>query len=177
MTTPAHSTPRVRGVRTALATLALAFTVTSTAVLARGDGAPPDLKIEWVEGPAAVEEAEPLRGAAGDRLTVELRIRNVGGAAAFAVVVDAHTAIGRHGRPRRFQPGPEPGGSLRHRFELSLANGMRELCVAVRLQRADADEPADPNPENNKVCRAVELHGRGESDARDENGGEGGQAR
>jgi hypothetical protein len=37
---------------------------------------------------------------------------------------------------------------------------MRELCLDAALQNLRAEDPADPNPGDNRVCRAVKVRPR-----------------
>jgi hypothetical protein len=55
------------------------------------------------------------------------------------------------------QPGPAAGKALTNHFNLPLAEGMREVCVDVHLQNVSAEDPPDPNPADNRICRAVQI--------------------
>jgi hypothetical protein len=86
---------------------------------------------------------------------VDYLLRNVGGAAAWAVLVSAATTLGPVGTPARLQPGPGAGEGVRRRLALALAEGQREVCVEARLQTLNADDPGDPEPADNRRCRAI----------------------
>jgi hypothetical protein len=118
---------------------------------------PPDLRVEWVSSGAPTREGEPVRGKAGEVRRLEYQVRNVGGADAFAIILAAQTALGPFGKPVRIEPGPQPGRLLRRTLELPLAEGMREVCIEAALQTSNADDPHDPNPQDNRLCRRVEI--------------------
>ena len=121
------------------------------------EGGPPDLVLEWTEGGRPSASGSVVRGQAGETVQLSYQIRNVGGSDAYAAVVSAHTGLGRYGQPRHLQPGPAAGGVLKRRFSLTLALGMRELCLEAHLQTLTADEAKDPRPQDNRRCRKVEL--------------------
>jgi hypothetical protein len=118
---------------------------------------PPDLRVEWVSGASTTREGEVIRGSAGETRRLEYRVRNVGGTEVFAVILSARTALGPLVRPARVQPGPQPGRHLRRALDLPLAEGMREVCIEAVLQTRDAEDPHDPNPKDNRLCRRVEV--------------------
>ena len=133
--------------RSRLASVLLLGALTSVAILVRGDDderLPPDLRVDWILG--------------------SRRIRNIGGRDAFAVNVEGRTALGRLGRPRRYQPGPAAGGAQRHAQSLTLASGMRELCFEARLQVLSGREPAEQNLDDNQACRPIELRDETDED-------------
>lgn len=122
-----------------------------------GDGPPPDLRLEWMEGGRATTDGSDVVGVAGQRVSLAYQVRNVGGSDAYAVVISAYTALGRLGQRLRLQPGPAVGRALRRQLEMTLARGMRQLCLEVRLQTLEADEAQDPNPDDNRLCRRLEV--------------------
>lgn len=85
-------------------------------------------------------------------------ILNTGTEDAYAVVVDAYTALGPTGVARRFQPGPGAGRRVEGALDLPLFVGMRELCLKARLQTVTDDEIGDPHPRDNQVCRSVVVY-------------------
>jgi hypothetical protein len=117
--------------------------------------APADLRLEWLLEDGVVAEAPVVQGAPGEVVELAYRLRNVGGQEAFAAVVRADTALGPVGAAERLEPGPEAGKSFRRVLALPLAEGMRELCLQARLQNRRAEDPPDPNPDDNRVCRRV----------------------
>lgn len=137
--------------------------MTATALWVRGDladgePAPPDLRLEWQDrGRGASLEGAPVHGPAGETISIPYRLRNVGGSEAFAVILDARTALGAVGRAIRLQPGPAAGDAVDRTLKLPLARGMRELCIDARLQTLDPGLPTDPHPEDNRICRKVEI--------------------
>lgn len=143
--------------------LLIALGITLSAIAQ--SGAPADLYLEWIVEGRGVSEGPAIEGDGGTTIRVEYRVRNVGGRDAFAVVASAHTALGRVGPPRRFEPGPRAGRGLAGTLTFALAEGMRELCLEVRLQNLEADEPEDPEPSNNRRCRPVRVE-RPPADAR-----------
>ena len=137
----------------AFAGLALAGGVSLAA-----EAAPPDLRLEWlVHGKAVREGVEPLHGRRGETVAIAYRLRNVGGSDAFTVILESRTALGRAARPERVHPGPDAGKADDRSLRLALAEGMRELCIDARLQTLAADDPGDPNAQDNRICRRVEV--------------------
>lgn len=135
------------------------------------DTAPADLRLEWlVAGRPAAGEAGPIRGREGETVTVPYRLRNVGGADAFAVILEARTALGRSGAPERLQPGPAAGAKTDRTLRVAVATGMRELCIDARLQTVEAGGGGDPNRDDNRICRRIEIddhdHDRDHDDSR-----------
>ncbi|MDA8019112.1 MAG: hypothetical protein MPN21_16860 [Thermoanaerobaculia bacterium] len=122
--------------------------------------AAPDLRLEWQVDGRFARSAPPLRGVAGSTQTLRYRIRNIGGSDAFAAILAFYTTLGRRGRDVRIQPGPDAGRSFEQEMTLPLASGMREVCIEARLQTVADDDPRDPNPSDNRVCRRVEVHER-----------------
>jgi len=118
---------------------------------------PPDLYLEWIVGGRAVSDGPPLEGFAGQTVVLDYRIGNAGGRDAFAVIISAHTALGRVAPPNRVQPGPKAGARLDRTLTVALAEGMRELCLEIQLQNLSAEDPGDPEPKNNRRCRRVEV--------------------
>ncbi len=116
-----------------------------------GEPAPADLRVTWTD------RGEPLAGPAGSTREIPYLIRNVGGREAFAVVVRIRTALGSVGPPARVQPGPDAGKTLAQHFGLALARGIREVCIDVQLQNVSAEDPPDPNPSDNRVCRVIQV--------------------
>lgn len=149
--------------------VALALALLAASALAPGRAwagadSPPDLRLEWlIDGAAANGPAPALRGRAGETIEIPYRLRNVGGADAFAVVLEARTALGRAGRPVRLQPGPAAGAADDRTLRLAVAAGMRELCIDARLQTLEPDQPVDPNRHDNRICRPVEATKAGDS--------------
>jgi len=119
--------------------------------------APPDLFLEWLVDGRATVDAPDIIGPAGATVRLKYRIRNIGGTSAFAVVGRAQTALGRVGAPIRIQPGPDAGSHVDRHLDLPLAQGMREICIDVRLQTLAADDPKDPDTDNNRRCRRVTV--------------------
>lgn len=125
--------------------------------------APADLRLEW---PGGTREREPLRGRAGESVRVPYVVRNVGGRDAFAAILTSHTALGRLHPDERVRPGPAAGRHLDRQVRMALAEGMRELCLEVRLQTLRADDPPESNREDNRLCCPIEIEpesGKGES--------------
>jgi hypothetical protein len=122
------------------------------------EGRPPDLRLEWLAGGAPVTGATAaVRARAGETVTVPYRLRNVGGSDAFTAILEARTALGRTGPPERLQPGPAAGSASDRSLTLAVADGMRELCLDARLQTLEPQDPGDPNPRDNRICRPVEV--------------------
>lgn len=119
--------------------------------------APPDLRLEWQIGGQYTRVAPPLVGAAGSTVTLVYRLRNVGGSDAFAAILSTFTALGPQGRVVRLRPGPGAGLAFERTLDLPLAAGMREVCIETRLQTLGDNEPRDPNPGDNTVCRRVSV--------------------
>lgn len=136
------------------------FLLLGTAALGCGphqvnDGRPevlaPDIGVRWVEP----EEADAA-AVVGTRAEIAYYLYNQGVADADAVIVETHTTLGPLRPPHRLEPGPGAGATL-HRVEhLAVVEGMRELCVEVRLQTLAADSPPDRNLANNRICRSLE---------------------
>ena len=118
---------------------------------------PPDLLMEWVVVGKGQVQAPPIEGESGSTKTVTYRVRNIGGSAAYAVFLRAHTALGPLGPTARLRPGPKAGAEIDRRLRVPLAKGMRELCVEARLQILESADPVDPNPRNNRVCRTIRV--------------------
>jgi len=118
---------------------------------------PADLRLEWAVAKDSID------GRAGETVEIRYLLRNVGGADAFAAVLSTSTALGPQGAPRRVQPGPRAGDSLALTLSLPLAEGMRELCIDAALQNLRAEDPADPNPGDNRICRTVKVRARAEA--------------
>lgn len=129
---------------------------TSSVALA-AEARPPDLRLEWSSGGHDPGAAEAVRGRRGETLRIPYRLRNVGGSDAFAVVVEAHTALGPVADRERLQPGPAAGAAIDRILSLALATGMRELCIDARLQTMEPEDAGDPNPQDNRICRKVEV--------------------
>jgi hypothetical protein len=120
------------------------------AVPCRAGGAP-DLALRWTGGGAAV------RGAHGTTADLRFELANAGTAPAFAVIVKAQTTVGPVGQPVRLQPGPAAGATMQRSVTFALVRGMREICIDAVLQRRGDGDPPDPNPENNRICRAIAV--------------------
>jgi len=114
---------------------------------------PPDLRLEWSDDTGTVS------GVAGTTAAVAYRVRNIGGQDAFAVLLRAYSALGPLHKPVRLQPGPRPGAAVARVLAVSLAAGMREVCVEAQLQTLRLDDPLDPTLENNRICRAIVVKG------------------
>jgi hypothetical protein len=119
--------------------------------------AAPDLRLEWLDAGSGTRDMGPVTGRAGETVRVPYQIRNVGGSAAFAIIVAAHTTLGPLGRPERLQPGPKAGEDMSRSLVLPLARGVREVCLDVRLQTRNVDDAQDRNPSDNGLCRRVEV--------------------
>jgi len=119
--------------------------------------APPDLRLEWLIGGRPTTTAEPVSGRAGETLRLPYQLRNVGGSRAFAVEITAYTTLGSLGRPERVEPGPRAGEEMPRWLDLPLARGMRQVCLVARLQTLNEDDPRDPNPADNRLCRTVRV--------------------
>ena len=141
--------------RVAIGAIAVLTVLTPTSLPATA--APPDLFLEWLVDGRAVIDSPDLTGRAGETVRIEYRIRNIGGTAAFAVIGQAQTALGRVGAPIRIQPGPDAGAHIDRHLDLPLARGMREICIDVQLQTLAADDPKDPDTDNNRRCRHVTV--------------------
>lgn len=152
------------------ASLALAAALVSSVAVARRGWTTPsaaaDLRILFRSPAVPAAERRELRertlpaitGEAGSVCSVAFTILNTGGADAYAVVVDAYTALGPAGVARRFQPGPGAGRSVEGAVHLPLFVGMRELCLKARLQTVTDDAMGDPNPRDNQACRPLVVH-------------------
>lgn len=116
-----------------------------------------DLRLEWLLEERPTRKAPVIEGSAGEVILLPYRVRNVGGRDAFALVIRADTALGAVGAPERLEPGPEAGEAVQRSLALPLAAGMRELCLEARLQNRRAEDPPDPNTEDNRICRRVEV--------------------
>lgn len=127
----------------------------ATSALPAGVGPTADVRLEWSAPEPAIE------GPAGETVQLRFRVRNVGGQAAYAVVLTISTALGPQGAPQRIQPGPGAGESVSRTLALPLAEGMRELCIDALLQNLRAEDPADPNPGDNRICRVVRVQAKG----------------
>ena len=127
---------------------------------------PPDLRLEWRLAEAYSRKAPPISGIAGSTVTLRYRLRNVGGSNAFAAVIASHTALGRQGRSIRLRPGPKAGRAFERTLDLPLAVGIREICIEARLQTIGANEPRDPHPEDNTLCRRITVHKTPDSEPR-----------
>ena len=126
-------------------------------IAASSPPAPPDLRLSWVDGRGSRPGGSPLRGSPGRTIRLRYQVRNVGGSDAFAVVVSAATALGPIGLPMRFEPGPDAGARIDGVLDLALADGMREVCLEARLQTVRPEDPGDPNPADNRLCRPIEA--------------------
>lgn len=156
-TRPRGSAEPGRTARLALRGSAIAFGVLLAGAVpapATEEPAPADLRLEW---PGGAREREPLKGRPGESVRIAYVVRNVGGRDAFAAIVTSHTALGRVRPDERVRPGPAAGGRLDRRLRMALAEGMRELCLEVRLQTLRADEPPEANREDNRLCCAIEI--------------------
>jgi hypothetical protein len=118
---------------------------------------PPDVRLDWINA------ADVITGEAGKTIEMRYAVRNVGGKPAFAVVLRNVTSLGPLGEPIRVQPGPEPGKKMERVLSFALAPGMRELCVEATLQNRNLDDPLDPTPSNNRICRVVRVTERSTS--------------
>lgn len=117
--------------------------------------APADIRLEWIGG------AAPIEGSPGRTVELHYAVRNVGGSEAFAVVVRGLSSLGPTGDPIRLQPGPAPGKKIERRSVIALATGMRELCIEATLQNRNRDDPLDPTPSDNRICRIVKVKAEG----------------
>jgi hypothetical protein len=117
---------------------------------------PPDLRLEWLEGGAPTPRPPAVRGRAGELVRFDFRLVNVGEGAARSVALATHTTLGPAGAREELRPGPGAGEAMRRSIELELAVGLRELCIDATLVEDDAGG-RDPNPEDNRICRAVEV--------------------
>lgn len=137
--------------------------VAATVLLVSGAGAslavdaPPDLRLEWLVHGHPTTTAGPVSGRAGVTLRLAYQLRNVGGSQAFAVEISAYTTLGSLGEPQRVEPGPRAGEEMPRWLDLPLARGMREVCLIARLQTLNEDDPRDPNPADNRLCRSVRV--------------------
>jgi hypothetical protein len=164
-----HRPSELTPARAAVPVGALIWGVLAAAVPALGSAragaeSPPDLRLEWlVDGEAVTAGAPSVRGREGATVEIPYRLRNVGGADAFAAVLEARTALGPAGRAVRLQPGPAAGAAVERVLRLAVAAGMRELCIDARLQTLEPDQPHDPNRHDNRICRPVEATKAGDS--------------
>lgn len=124
----------------------------SAALLLLVSAAPPpaDLRLAWSDNGADLE------GDAGATVPIGYTIRNVGGRDAFAVVIRMTTALGPVA-PMRLQPGPAAGATFERTGAVSLAVGMRQLCIDATLQNVSLEDPPDPNLNDNRICRGVRV--------------------
>ena len=116
-----------------------------------------DLRLEWLVKGRAVRTIPAVQGKAGETVQLEYRLRNVGGRDAFAAMIEVRTALGRLGRSIRLQPGPKAGQGFDRSIDVPLATGMSELCVDVRLQNLQLQDPNDPNVEDNRICVRIRV--------------------
>jgi len=123
-----------------------------------------DLRLEWTGA------AGKIQGRAGEAVVLRFQLRNVGGRDAAAAVLAVATALGPLGPPRRLAPGPRAGQGETRTLSLSLARGMREVCIDAALETAHADEPRDPNPRDNRICRPVRVRADDDSQTGDLHG-------
>lgn len=117
----------------------------------------PDLRLEWKVGSRSTRTAPSLEGESGTQLRIAYRIRNVGGRDAWAVFVRAYTTLGTVGPEARLRPGPGAGRALERQIVLTLAQGMRELCLEARLQQLDIQESPEANTDDNRLCRRIRV--------------------
>ncbi|MEM7049954.1 MAG: hypothetical protein AAF604_09845 [Acidobacteriota bacterium] len=146
-------TAHLAGALTSALTLALAIIPVAIA-----DGnPPPDLRLEWRLGDRTSRRAPAVQGRPGEVVTLPYVLRNVGGQAAHGVVIEAFTQLGPVGASKRLRPGPRPGQEVARRLDLPLARGVREVCIVVRLQTLEIEDPRDPHPDDNRLCRPVAI--------------------
>ena len=112
---------------------------------------PADLRVLWGNDAASVQ------GHAGTNVELPYEVTNMGGTAAFAIVVTARTTVGSIGTPSRIQPGPQPGSAVVRKVSFALVRGMREICIDAVLQHRVGGEPPDPDLTNNRICRAISM--------------------
>lgn len=110
----------------------------------------PDLGLDWPEEPNTAARRDSAAGG-----TFRYRLYNQGDGDAYAVIVEAHTALGPLHPPQRLEPGPRAGETIDSEEHFSVVDGMQELCLEVRLQTLAADAPQDRNPANNRICRDI----------------------
>ena len=128
----------------------VALTVAALLVLIAAAPPPADLRVLWSD------KGGDLEGDAGATVPIAYTIRNVGGRDAFSVVIRTTTALGP-AAPVRLQPGPAAGATFERTGAISLALGMRELCIDVTLQNVSVEDPPDPNLNDNRICRGVKV--------------------
>jgi hypothetical protein len=141
----------------ALGTACLAIALASGAAPSPAQPGP-DLRLEWLEAGRARAQAPPLEGRSGERITVAYRLGNSGDRDAFAVILQAFTALGPYGSAERVEPGPATNQRIDRALTLVLSEGMRELCLEARLQNRSAGDPSDPRPHDNRICRRIQVH-------------------
>ena len=135
-----------------LRALRIALLTSAAVSLTAAADTPPDLRLRWSTAGTSVG------GTAGSSAALEYELANVGGSGAFAVVLNAHTTVGRVGPPERLQPGPAAGATVKRKVSFALVRGMREICVDATLQTRGERDPLEANLENNRICRAVIVH-------------------
>lgn len=135
----------------------LGFLLAATTVYPARAEAPPNLRLEWLEDGRPTTETEPIGGETGETLRLPYQVRNIGGNRAYAVLLKAYTTLGPLGKPERLQPGPRAGEELLRWVDLPVSRGTREICLEARLQTLDADDPQDPDPSDNRLCRRVTV--------------------
>jgi hypothetical protein len=119
--------------------------------------APPDLRLEWLGAGSASDEGPPVHGRPGEEVRLDYRLMNVGARPAAAVELTTHTTLGPAGAPVELRPGPDSGEEYRRSVELELTIGLREVCIEARLRSDADDETRDPTPDDNRICREVEV--------------------
>ena len=115
---------------------------------AAAEGSAPDLLLEWPGSHA-------VKGRDQERVTLPYLVLNHGNRNAFAVIVEASTNGKAFTHNRRFEPGPREGQSIRGDLTITLTLNLKEICLEAKLQTLRVDDPVDPNPQDNRVCRPV----------------------
>lgn len=113
----------------------------------------PDLCVEW----KGVNRL-PIHGTQGEIVELHLRIHNIGSADAFALVLLA--SFEAPGLPARIEPGPAAGHFIDRSLELEPSPTIEEVCLFARLQTLQRDDPRDPRPADNRICRRLEADAR-----------------
>lgn len=128
----------------------LAVLLPASSALAADPTSAPDLRLDW-------PGARTVVGQDQERLTLRYRVLNHGARDAFAVIVEASTNGKTIHHNHRFEPGPRKGQSVRGDLNITLTLDLKEICLEANLQTLRVDDPVDPNPHDNRVCRPVSV--------------------
>ncbi len=121
-----------------------------SSAMAANDSNAPDLRLDW-------PGAKAIAGRDQEKLTLRYRVLNHGSRDAFAVIVESFTNGKTIHHNHRFEPGPRKGQSIRGDLTITLTLDLKEICLEAKLQTLRVDDPIDPNPQDNRVCRPVSV--------------------